>query len=838
MKRPRPSWFVTVLIAALTAGAVALPADAAPHTRTPTHTQSEAEPELAVGPAEDLADGQQVTVTGSGFAPDRALTVHQCQAPDFLGLVDCDFGTAHPVTTGADGSFSTRLPVYAVIDTWGTAVSPFLPGTGEGVDCREPGACMLATEPSFQDLGAAVTAPLSFDPDTDEHLPSMTVTEDDGLVDRQEVRVEGQGFVRSERPLVRIYQCGTAPEWGEMCRRVPTQTAEVDERGRLAASLPVSTTLPVFGTAVDCRRPASDCYLEAVAAGRSRSPRTAVQAPLGFDPDADIPDWPPPQVSVTPTTDTGRLQELAVRGTDFTPGGTVGILQCPSEGPGNCLYVLDSFADARGDVDIEVTVPATLDVTPPETVDCHEAPGCVLVVQDLDRGIDLRTPLTFRQPGPGRRYLDPVFDEVDADRDVLYRETTDSSGNPVQLRLDIYRPRGDTATKRPATVWMHGGFFRGGDKSSMSDWATESARYGQVGVSISYRVRPDADTWREMYLASLDAYDDATAAVEWLRRHADEYGIDPDAIFAGGFSAGAVTALNLAYLPGQRGPATSLVAAAIPNSGLLYTAPERGEPPTIAFHGTTDGILPYDNLATLCPQAALVDVPCELVTYQGGGHGVGSPEEHHWRSGAFVAEHVLEPRGYFDVTAEAGGPYEVAEGSTVGLDATGSTGDGLGYAWSPAERVDDAGSPTPNVLGRDDGTETLALRATNRHGVADHAETELITTNVDPSIGTTSLRATGTRRVAFQSSVTDPGRLDAHTATVDWGDGTVEPATVEQGAGDALVSGRHTYVRPGRYTVTLTVADDDGATDDWTGSIVVRRDGAADTPTPPTRRHR
>ena len=170
--------------------------------------------------------------------------------------------------------------------------------------------------------------------------------------------------------------------------------------------------------------------------------------------------------------------------------------------------------------------------------------------------------------------------------------------------------------------------------------------------------RSTAATFRDQYLASLDAYDDATAAVEWLHDHAGEYGIDPDAIFAGGFSAGAVTALSLAYLPGQRGPATSGIAAALPESGQLYTPPEPGEPPTLAFHGTNDAILPYDNLATTYPLAAQVDVPCELVTYAGGGHGVGTMKERQLRSNAFLAEHVLGPLGYFDVTADAG-EYQV-----------------------------------------------------------------------------------------------------------------------------------------------------------------------------------
>lgn len=782
-------------------------------------TGAQAAPRLTVT-ATDLTDGQEISVTGDGFTPGASLVVYQCATADFRGTVDCDPGTANHVTVDADGSLAIRQRVFAVIDGW----------FGSGVDCRQPGRCMLATDISFRQPGVAVTASLTFDPAAAEQLPEVSVSPGAELIDRQVVRVEGQGFLRAERPLVRIYQCGIEPEWEtEVCRFGPNQTVDLGEDGTFAAELQVSATFvdDELSSTVDCRTSAARCFLRAVAAGFNKTARTTAQADLAFAADAAIPDWPLPRITVTPATELGDFGTVSVQGRGFGPGAPVMVSQCPAQELARCRDLRSGTlpsADGAGTLETEIAVWSRLETrAAPQPVDCREAPGCVLLARDVERDIDLTVPLSFGPPdAPRGRYLEPVFDEVDVDHDVVYRETVDSHGNPVQLKLDIFRPHGDTATSRPATVWMHGGFFVGGDKIDVHDEARESARSGGVGVSLQYRLRRDATGWRDIYLASLDAYDDATAGIEWLQQHAEEYGIDPRAIFAGGWSAGAVTALNLAYLPGQRGPARSLIAGAFPRAGLHYTPPEPGDPPTLAFHGTHDTILPYDTVATLCPQADQAGVTCELVTFDGGSHGAGTVAERVRRGSAFAAEHVLGPLGYFDVEADPGGPYEVQEGATVELDGSASTGDQLTYAWSPADGLGEPGTATPSFAGRDDGTQTLGLTVTSSHGISDHAEVEVTTVNVAPTIGSVQLSPDSTTRsVRLEAPVTDAGAMDVHQASVGWGDGVVEPVPVEQDGGRLVVRGSHTYAGAGEHRVTLTVSDDDGGTDDWSGTVVV-----------------
>jgi acetyl esterase/lipase len=228
-------------------------------------------------------------------------------------------------------------------------------------------------------------------------------------------------------------------------------------------------------------------------------------------------------------------------------------------------------------------------------------------------------------PPPGR-YLDPVFTDVEVTSDVIYREALDYLGKPVQLHLDIYQPKNDTATRRPVIVWMHGGYFIFGDKRNMADYAREFARRGYVGVSLQYRLRSGLSIGDAagIVAAAYDAYEDATAAVTWLRSHAEQYRIDPEAIAAGGYSAGAVTALSLAYLPGQRGPATSTIEAAVSIAGLTLGRPDPGEPPSIVFHGTDDTIVPFSAGEASCLAAQAAGIYCEVVRYPGAGHEIVS----------------------------------------------------------------------------------------------------------------------------------------------------------------------------------------------------------------------
>jgi acetyl esterase/lipase len=244
----------------------------------------------------------------------------------------------------------------------------------------------------------------------------------------------------------------------------------------------------------------------------------------------------------------------------------------------------------------------------------------------------------------GTRYVDKVFDTYTTTADVTYRTTTDFQGNTVDLKLDIYQPAGDTASQRPAIMWMFGGGWVAGDKSMMTPVAQDAALRGYVGVSIQYRIRPGA-TGNSLIAAIFDAYDDAVAAVQWLKDHAAEYKIDPRAIVSGGYSAGAVNTMHLLYRPeaGQ-----SPVAGGVSVAGGSGFQAEAGDPPVLMHHGDADQIASYPNAQTLCDNAKAAGDVCQFITYPGVDHLVYFSQQAAIEDSTakFVFEQVLWPLGY------------------------------------------------------------------------------------------------------------------------------------------------------------------------------------------------
>lgn len=146
-------------------------------------------------------------------------------------------------------------------------------------------------------------------------------------------------------------------------------------------------------------------------------------------------------------------------------------------------------------------------------------------------------------------------------------------GDHALQTMDIVWPDAE-GQGRPIVVYLHGGGFVRGDKTSAAsdhliyaNVATFVAKHDMVGVNANYRLAPDAQ-WPA-------GAEDVRAIVRWLKAHAADYGGDTGKIYLLGNSAGAAhIATYLFHEPSQlaAGPG---VAGALLSSGAF--AAEEGD---------------------------------------------------------------------------------------------------------------------------------------------------------------------------------------------------------------------------------------------------------------------
>lgn len=235
--------------------------------------------------------------------------------------------------------------------------------------------------------------------------------------------------------------------------------------------------------------------------------------------------------------------------------------------------------------------------------------------------------------GPAVRFRDSVFTATTTLTGIEYGASVPVGGSaPAPLLLDLYEPAGDTASRRPVLVWIHGGGFVSGTRTDgqIPRLARSMALRGYVSVSISYRLRTPATFSADQTGGIRDAVHDARAAVRWLRANSVALRVDTARIAFVGSSAGGITALFGAYEDvwgeGSSGNAgySSDVRVVVDFWGMLPqgadSVMQAGEPPLLIFHGTEDTTVPFTEAQQLVARATQVGIPHRLVTLTGQGH--------------------------------------------------------------------------------------------------------------------------------------------------------------------------------------------------------------------------
>ena len=220
--------------------------------------------------------------------------------------------------------------------------------------------------------------------------------------------------------------------------------------------------------------------------------------------------------------------------------------------------------------------------------------------------------------------------------------------------------------------------------------------------------------------------------------------------------------------------------------------------------------------------------------------GDGSPEEAFTPADLPALQHTYADDGTYDVTVTAIDDRELSASATTAVEVANATpvvdvvGDSTeeGGTVNVAASFTDAGTndthtasvdwgdgtdPEPVTIGDlgslshafvQDGDFTVTVTVTDDDGAAGVATATNVVANVLPSVvidtldGDIDEGGTATATVSF----TDPGVLDSHTATVDWGDGS-GPQSVDA---DDLASLSHTYAEDGTFGLAVSVDDDDG----------------------------
>src|SRR5438067_2252525 len=176
--------------------------------------------------------------------------------------------------------------------------------------------------------------------------------------------------------------------------------------------------------------------------------------------------------------------------------------------------------------------------------------------------------------------------------------------------------------------------------------------------------------------------------------------------------------------------------------------------------------------------------------------------------------------------AVAGAGVTAAEGATVQFDGSASSdldGDALTFTWDFGDGSAPETGPTPSHTYVDNGNYTVTLTVSDG-SLTNAATTTAVITNLLPAVGPISAPVdpveVGTP-VTASASFTDPGLLDTHTASIDWGDGTSSTGLVSGVDGSGSASGSHAYTVAGVYLVTLTVTDKHGRIGQATFEFVI-----------------
>ena len=233
------------------------------------------------------------------------------------------------------------------------------------------------------------------------------------------------------------------------------------------------------------------------------------------------------------------------------------------------------------------------------------------------------------------------------------REVTYKNASSSRLNLWVMDPEGHKKNgPKPVIVFFFGGGWRGGTPAQFEMQCKYLASRGMVAITADYRVSSRHKT------PATACVEDGKSAIRWIRKNADELGIDPEKVAAGGGSAGGHIAAATATLQGFDAGNESIEISSKPNAlvlfnpalalddiGIEFILPEETKknlsqrvgtnprelspyhhldktlPPTLVFHGTQDDAVPFATVRLFQRKASRIGRKCRLIAFPEKPHG-------------------------------------------------------------------------------------------------------------------------------------------------------------------------------------------------------------------------
>lgn len=196
----------------------------------------------------------------------------------------------------------------------------------------------------------------------------------------------------------------------------------------------------------------------------------------------------------------------------------------------------------------------------------------------------------------GDRYQNEIFSSISIST-VNYSDVYSDNAH----MMDIYTADSDTFTNRPVIIFQHGGSYYSGSKESLEcvEVCNYFAKRGYVAISMNYRLVSLSNLANFLssntlqYEEVLKATADMKGAIRYMRKDAtngNNFGINSNSIFVGGFSSGAITAIHTAYIDNISDlPTTPINAQIIANNlgGI------EGDVGNIGYSSAVNGIINF-----------------------------------------------------------------------------------------------------------------------------------------------------------------------------------------------------------------------------------------------------